>query len=120
MILLHHDKEYLKYCKQVITEFVETQLNLSLNKKTQISKLNNGIDFLGFRSILLKSGKVIRLLRGQAKVKMKHKLKLLGKLKQNNIVDEEFINKRLTAYKGYLCHANCYKLFKTYSKKNGL
>lgn len=120
MILLHHDKEYLKYCKQVITEFVETQLNLSLNKKTQISKLNNGIDFLGFRSILLKSGKVIRLLRGQAKVKMKHKLKLLGKLKQNNIVDEEFINKRLTAYKGHLCHSNCYKLFKTYSKKNGL
>ena len=39
MILLHHDKEYLKYCKQVITEFVETQLNLSLNKKLKFLNL---------------------------------------------------------------------------------
>lgn len=51
---------------------------------------------------------------------MKHKLKFLGKLKQEKIVDDDFINKRLNAYKGHLCHANCYKLFKTYSKKNGL
>ena len=120
MILVHHDKEYLKYCQQVITDYVESKLNLSLNSKTQISQLKNGIDFLGFRTVLSKNGKIVRLLRGQAKIRMKHKLKLLGKLKKQNIVNEDFINNRLCAYKGHLCHANCYKLFNTYKKKNNL
>ena len=120
MILVHHDKEYLKYCKQAITDYVENELKLSLNAKTQISQLKNGIDFLGFRTILSNFGKVIRLLRGQAKVRMKHKLKLLGKLKKANIVSDDFINSRMSAFKGHLCHSNCYKFFIKYRKKNNI
>lgn len=64
MILIHHDKEYLKLCKQEIEKCVSEKLNLKLNSKTQIGQLKNGIDFLGFRNILMKNGKILRLLRG--------------------------------------------------------
>jgi len=120
MILVHHDKEYLKYCREQIEKVANNELNLKLNSKTQVAQLKNGIDFLGFRTILCENGKVLRLLRSQAKIKMKHKLKLLGKLKQEKIVDDDFINKRLNAYKGHLCHANCNKVYYIYKNKNKL
>ena len=66
------------------------------------------------------TGKVLRLLRGQAKIKMKKKLKLLGKLKQNKLVDNEFIRVRLNAYKGHLKGSDTHKLLYFYTKKNNL
>lgn len=120
MILVHHDKEYLKYCKEQIEKTLAAELNLTLNAKTQISQLKNGIDFLGFRFVLKETGKVLRLLRGQAKIKMKKKLKLLGKLKQNKLVDNEFIRVRLNAYKGHLKGSDTHKLLYFYTKKNNL
>ena len=72
MILIHNDKEYLKYCKQEIEKCVNEKLNLQLNSKTQTGQLKSGIDFLGFRHILMPNGKILRFLRGQAKVKLKN------------------------------------------------
>ena len=120
MILVHHDKEYLKYCREQIEKIANNELNLKLNSKTQVAQLKNGIDFLGFRTILCENGKILRLLRSQAKIKMKHKLKLLGKHKQEKIVDDSFIDKRLNAYKGHLCHSNCNKIYYIYKNKNKL
>jgi len=120
MILVHHDKEYLKYCKEQIEKTLNEELKLTLNAKTQIAQLKNGIDFLGFRHILTDTGKVIRLLRGQAKIKMKKRLKLLGKFKQNGLVDDEFVKVRLNAYKGHVKRCNVHKLLYFYIKKNKL
>ena len=120
MILVHQSKEYLKYCKEQIERLASEELNLSLNSKTQISSLKNGIDFLGFRTILNQNGKIIRLLRQQAKIRMKHKLKFLGKLKRAGVVNENFINVRLNAFKGHLAHANCNKFFINALRKNNL
>ncbi len=47
MILVHNNKEFLKFCKQEIEKCVKEELNLSFNSKTQIGRLKNGIDFLG-------------------------------------------------------------------------
>ena len=80
MILIHNDKNYLKHCKEEIEKCAKHELNLSLNSKTQIGQLSEGIDFLGFRHILGKNGKILSFLRKQAKYKMKRKLKYLGKL----------------------------------------
>lgn len=43
-ILIHKDKEYLKYCKLEIEKFLK-QEKLELNKKTNIHKINNGFVF---------------------------------------------------------------------------
>lgn len=120
MILVHHDKEYLKYCKEQIERTLNEELKLTLNAKTQIAQLKNGIDFLGFRHILTDTGKVVRLLRGQAKIKMKKRLKLLGKFKQNGLVDDDFVKVRLNAYKGHVKRCNVHKLLYFYTRKNKL
>lgn len=116
MILIHKDKEFLKKCRQEIESIVKEKLNLELNSKTQICRLKDGIDFLGFRHIT-ESGKIITLLRGSSKIRLKHKLRKLRKLKDKNLVDHEFVNTRLRCYNAFMCHANTKKLYYLLKKK---
>ena len=117
MILIHKDKEYLKRCKERIEKCLNEELKLELNSKTQISQIKNGIDFLGFRHVLTESGKVLRLLRQQAKYRLKKKIKTLSIFRQKQLVDQEFIDVRLNAFNAHLCHSNSIKLLRLYRKK---
>ena len=47
--IIHPDKEYVKYCMKQIREYL-AGIGLSLNSKTQIHKLSEGIKFLGFHA----------------------------------------------------------------------
>lgn len=89
MILIHNDKEYLKYCRLEIEKCVKEELVLSLNSKTQIGRLKNGIDFLGFRHILYEKGKIKTFLRGQAKLRLRKNVKNLSKLRECKLFDKE-------------------------------
>lgn len=46
LVLLHYDKDYLKYCLSEINKFLEKE-KLELNSKTRIYKNTNNIIFLG-------------------------------------------------------------------------
>lgn len=50
-ILIHHDKEYLKYCLSEIKQEL-AKLKLQLNNKTTISEIHQGVNFLGYRFLL--------------------------------------------------------------------
>lgn len=63
-ILLHPSKEYLETCLEEIKKYLEG-IGLTLNAKTRIYPVTDGIPFLGFRFFLTDTGKVIR--------KIKHK-----------------------------------------------
>lgn len=66
MILIHHDKEYLKYClKEIIIKLNE--LDLEINKKTKIYKSNENINFIGVR----KNKKYTNIIRTRKKYKKK-------------------------------------------------
>ena len=92
-ILIHHDKEYLKKCLNLINKKLSF-LKLSLNKKTQIYNLKSGVNFLGYKFIL-KNKKLIILLNNQTRKKIKRKLK---KARKNDI---NFYEKSLASYNGY-------------------
>lgn len=117
MILVHNDKEYLKFCKQEIEKCVNNELELCLNSKTQIGRLKNGIDFLGFRHVLCENGKIKSFLRGQAKLRLRKNIKTLAKFRNANLVDKDYINVRLNAFKAHLCHSNSKKLLITLRNK---
>ena len=52
-ILLHQDKNYLKYCLKVIEDKLTKEYKLELNKnKTMVVKSTQGISFLGYRFII--------------------------------------------------------------------
>lgn len=97
-ILIHKDKNYLRYCLKEIDSFCKERLKVELNAKTQIGKVKNGIDFLGFRLILTETGKVIKKLRGSSKRRIKRHLRNLKKLEDKGIVDRECVNIRKNCF----------------------
>jgi len=66
MILIHHDKEYLKYCLKEIEKELN-KLDLKINKKTKIYKSDDNINFIGVR----KNKKYSNLNRTRRKYKTK-------------------------------------------------
>ena len=114
--LIHHDKEYLKYCLEVIKRYLET-LDLSLNGKTQIFPLKNGINYLGFHTYLTKDGKVIRKLKNQNKRNARRKYLRMAKLVADGRMSIEKFNDSYNAWKNHISHGNCRGLAKRTDKE---
>lgn len=106
MILINRDKKYLRECKAEIEKMCNNNLALELNHKTQIGKVKNGIDFLGYRHILNECGKIIVKLRSSSKNRMKKHLKTLKKLSDNQIVDNEYVYMRKNAFYNHIKNTN--------------
>lgn len=109
--LLHEDKAYLQYCRREIEKYV-ARLGLTLNNKTNIFPLRNGIDFLGFHTYLTDNGKVIRKVRRKSKCNEQRKLK-----KQRALLDAGKITllEVEQSYQSWRSHAekgNCYHLIR--------
>lgn len=86
------------YCLKEIDRFCKENLKVELNAKTQIGKVKNGIDFLGFRLILTETGKVVKKLRGSSKIRFKRYLKNLKKLEKKEVIDTEYVNIRRNSF----------------------
>lgn len=110
-VIIHHDKEYLKKCLKILSDYTENELKLQFNRKTEIFPIKNGVDYLGWHFYLTDSGKVIRKVKQQTKYKYKRKLK--GFQKQGLLNREnELIMQTLMSYKAHLAHGHTYKLQK--------
>lgn len=112
MILIHRDKKYLQDCLQKIKEICNKDLKLELNNKTQIGMVKNGIDFLGYRHILTEQGTIIRKLRASSKIRMKKHIKTLQKLKNKEIVDDDYIFVRKSSFYNHVKDTHESKEFK--------
>ena len=110
-IIVHEDKEYLKYClEKIIDKLREYKLDINL-KKTRIDSIKNGIDFLGYR-FFISNNKIIMKLRTRTKKKYKRKIRKAGLLYRNNIIDEKDFFIGLNSYNGMLKWGNCGRLKK--------
>jgi len=92
-IIMHKDKEYLKYCLDMINKEL-SKINLRLNDKTKIISIKDGLNFLGYRYIL-KDKKLIILLNNSSKKRITKKLNSLEKRCVNNYINV------LASYNGY-------------------
>ena len=108
-ILLHRDKEYLKEVKNAMEEHLE-ELSLSFNEKTQLIPIKNGVDYLGFRFYLTKSGKVVKRLRTDSKKRLKRKLKKMQSRYECGEMELEDISRRVASFKGHLKHGDTWYL----------
>lgn len=91
MILIHSDKDYLKYCLNEIRNKLDS-LNMKLNQKTKIYKSNENINFIGVR----KNRKYSNISRTRKKYKrMLYKYKD-GKVSLNSLISSKknYINRR--------------------------
>jgi hypothetical protein len=107
--LIHHDKEYLKWCLECIKQFVNS-LCLSLNGKTQIIPFKNGLLFTGFHHYITANGKYIRKLNGVNKRRIRKKIRVWAKLVNSDKMSEQKFYEKYNAWKNHAMHGNCIKL----------
>jgi retron-type reverse transcriptase len=110
MVLVHHDREYLRSVLRELRAFARDELKLEFNDKTQIAPLSQGIDYLGFRFYLGRNGKVVRRLRGTAKTRLKRNLKRLKIAYANGGMDWDDVKTRLQCYRAHLSHGHTFRL----------
>lgn len=105
-VLIHEDKEYLKYCKSEIELFLMNyKLNLNI-KKTRVDSIKNGLDFLGFKFYII-NNKIVLKVRNDTKKKFKKKMKKLNLLYKNNIIDYKERKSVIDSYLGHLSYGSC-------------
>ena len=115
-ILIHPDKEYLKYCLEEIKRYTES-LGLKLSpKKTQTFPLKQGIKFLGFTFHLTETSKVIKRLNKENVAHEKRKLKKLKKLVDEGILTKEDVNECYISWKAHAKQGNTHNLILSMDK----
>lgn len=115
-VLIHPDKEYLRYCKKEIGRYL-SNLKLELNKKSHIFPLRNGVDFLGFHLYLTETGKVIKKLRRDSKKRVKRKLKKFKELYAAGKLSKSEIEQSYKSWVAHASHGNCYHLIQNMNKR---
>ena len=106
-IILVKTKKEAKEVLEKIKIFLEKNLQLELNEKTQIFKSKQGINFCGY-----KINEYRLKIRDRGKRKLKKKIKELKyKIKKGEINSKE-AKKYLAGHMGYIHYANIYNLSK--------
>jgi len=72
--LIHHDKQYLEYCRKEIQNIHENLGIRANDKKTRITKLKDGIKFLKGVYFLTEKGRVVRYATPDSRKRMRRKL----------------------------------------------
>ena len=106
-VILMKDKEELKEIYKEIKEFIENNLKLEFNKKTNIFKAKQGINFCGY---VIKENNI--KLRQKGKKKLKRKIKYLKYKIRNGDITSSDAKKYLCGHFGYIKYANADGLIK--------
>lgn len=107
-VVFANSKTHLQDIRKKLTGFLEDELKLKMNGKTQVFPVKSrSVDFLGYRM-----WPTHRLLRKTSKIKMNRKLKLFMKQYNQGVVTLEHINQCIQSWLGHAKHANCYNLRK--------
>lgn len=88
------------------------EIGLSLNEKTAIYPLKNGIDFLGFHTYLTETGGVIRKVRRKSKSNARRKLKKMRGLLEAGKIAPEAVKQSYQSWRGHAAKGNCYHLIR--------
>ena len=100
-VLIVQTKEEAKKCLKEITKFLEENLQLKLNKKTQIFKGKQGVNFCGY-----KINEYRLKIRDKGKRKLKKKIKYLKYEIKNGRMTSKEAKKYLSGHLGYIKIAN--------------
>ena len=115
-VIVHNDKEFLKYVLKVIKQQV-VNMGLNLNEKTQIFPIKNGLTYLGFRYQVTDTGKLLKKVSKKTVKRFCSRAKLLNRAYADDVIDITRVAQSLAAYNGHLKHGNCYKLHQNLLKR---
>ena len=108
-ILIVNERNTASLCLQKIREEVE-KLNITLNDKSQIIPIKNGISFLGWRFRFGENGKIVQSLKRDTRKRITYKIKTKMHLLAIHKIAKNKLNKSLVSYKGF-CKSGMAKKF---------
>jgi retron-type reverse transcriptase len=108
-VLLHHDKAFLQKCRDEIEKACADKLKLRLNAKTQIGRIKDGVDFLGFNHKLTDTGRGIKKPRASARARQRLYLKNIARYYRADIVDDAYLDVRCAAFRAHLAGTDARK-----------
>ena len=104
-VLMVSSKEEAKYCLEKIKNFLSLKLGLCLNKKTQIFKSKQGVNFCGYK---INENRL--KLRDKGKRKLKKKVKKLKSLIKEGKISSVEAKRFLSGHMGYIKIADTWSL----------
>ena len=109
-LIISPDREYLDRCKREITEYL-TSLRFTINeKKTRIFPLSEGIEFLGFKFTITKTGRVLMQIKPENVKRQRRKLRrLVGKAK-SGMISKEKVDESYGCWRNHASKGNSIKL----------
>lgn len=112
-IIIHEDKDYIKYCYTQIKERL-SELGLTLNlKKTQLSKLSQPIKFLGFSFRLTDTGKVVMKLLPEKISHERRKLRKLVAKAKDGLLTRREVDACFKSWEAHAKQGDCYNLIQS-------
>ena len=109
-VIIHDDKEYLRYCLKEITESLRRHA-LDFNEKTVIFfPLKNGVNYLGWHFYITDTGKIIRRVTHRTKFRFKRRLLLMQKQYKQDAITFNEVKVVLSAYHAHLIQGYTYRL----------
>ena len=108
-ILIHEDKSVLRAALAEIEKRLSA-LGLTLNEKTQILPLKNGVLWLKWRFVLTDTGKVIRKICMKSVVRERRKLRRMAKLSVAGRIPVAAITESFITWKAHAQRGNCRKI----------
>lgn len=108
-ILIHEDKNVLRAALAEIEKRLSA-LGMTLNKKTQILPLKNGVLWLKWRFVLTDTGKVIRKICMKSVVRERRKLRKMAKLAVAGRIPVAAITESFITWKAHAQRGNCRKI----------
>lgn len=114
--LIHHDMDYLKYCKREIEKKCNEMGLILSKKKTRILPLRQGFRFLKTKFILTDTGKVIRRMSRKSSQAMHRKLKKFKKWVDEGTFTLEDVRTSYESWNGHMKRGNSYHALKRMDK----
>lgn len=107
-LILHHDRKLLEETHGAIRSYVENKLKLSLNAKTRVIPLSQGVEFLGWRFFLTDTGRIRMRMRVQSKKRFARRMKQLANEYLSGKATEEDVRATIASYRGHLKHGDAH------------
>lgn len=108
-ILIHEDRSILENTLKEITDRL-TALGLTLNNKTQIFPLKQGIIWLKWRFILTDTGKIVRRIGRKSVVRERRKLIRMSRLVSAGRIPFDSMKESFVTWKAHAQRGNCRKI----------
>ena len=116
LLMVHESKEYLEHCLECITEMFES-IGFKINyKKTIITKLSDGFDFLGFTYHMTDTGKIIMIVKSENVKHERQKLERMVTKSKRGELPKSKVDESFNGWKTYVSEGNSKKLIMRMNK----